>query len=63
MTTVPVALHGAGRTADEADDIIGSAAAARTRGIGFGPDLYTESEQRHASRKGARPSHRARLQS
>ena len=27
----PVALHGAGRTADEADDTIGSAAAARTR--------------------------------
>ena len=27
----PVALHGAGRTAGEADDIIGSAAAARTR--------------------------------
>ena len=32
MTTFyPVALHGAGRTADEADDTIGSAAAARTR--------------------------------
>ena len=29
----PVALHGAGRTADKADDIIGSASAARTRFI------------------------------
>ena len=29
----PVALHEAGRTADEADDTVGSAAAARTRNV------------------------------